>query len=89
MLNKAEELVGKWFSNLLGEPNDYFFVLEVEDLNLFANIRVKFILVKRRTVEVRSMPWDRDKYLKYFGDPIKDELTITKINKKAIKGLFK
>jgi len=84
MLNKPKDAVGKWFSNLLGIPTDYFFILGAEGKSNY-----KYIIVPNRgrwIDEPAVRPFSLEKDLR---EPIKDLITLTRLRHKAIRGILK
>lgn len=86
---RPKDIVGKWFSNVAGIPEDYYFVLESnlafkKEQKHFNTKHVK-VGMKKRT-KVSTSGWSN---FHMWLEPIKDEITLTKIRRKAIKGILK
>lgn len=82
------DIVGKWFSNVAGKPNDYYFVLESNystksDSGHFTTRHVK---IQPKKVKVNTTGWSN---YNMWREPITDLITLDKIRKRAIKGILK
>lgn len=83
MLNSPEDLRGKWFSNVAGKQN-YYFVLSVKLLTS-THFITKYIRVESRRVMLGQRGWNN---FHMWREPIKDLITLTRVRRRAIKGMF-
>jgi len=87
MINSPEDLRGKWFSNVAGKPQNYYFVLLVKLLTSSHFITEYIRVESKRTMLGQStiIPWDN---FRMWGEPVKDLITLTRVRRRAIKGMF-
>jgi hypothetical protein len=89
MLNSPEDLRGKWFSNVAGKPEDYYFVLSVKLLSVARlashHFITKYIRVEPKRVVLGQRGWDN---FHMWREPIKDLITLVRVRRRAIKGMF-
>ena len=69
MVKRVEDLVGKWFSNVGGIPDEYFYVLSAEKKTdrPFEPIEAEYVLVRRNYVRVTTNDF---RTLGVFGTPL-------------------
>lgn len=83
----VKDLIGKWFSNVSGKPNDYYYVLEFRENSSNAySVTYINVALKGKEIKVVKSMWS---YLRMWQEPITDLITLTKVRHKAIKGVLK
>lgn len=89
MVEKPEDLVGKWFSNFFGTPIEYTFILRVAPSSIDPTFfHAYYINIYRTSFEhadmsIRMEKLEHETPLSYQRNP-----ELQKINQKAIKYIF-
>jgi len=89
MIAKPQEIVGKWFSNVAGIPEDYHFIISsnfsAKDFPS-GHFITHHIKVKPKKVLLGTSGWSN---FNMWREPIRDLITLTKLRHKTIKGIFR
>jgi hypothetical protein len=85
---RPQEIIGKWFSNVAGRPNDYYFVLSSnfeadKSKGHFVTYHVK---IQPSKVKVGKSGWSN---FNMWREPIMDLITLDKLRKRAIRGILR
>jgi hypothetical protein len=86
MKTKPEEIVGKWISNLRGEPRNYQFILNAKS-HVAADVEISYIQLKP-SGKIQIIECGLYNY-KTIGGPIKSGIDLDFVNKKLVGAIFR
>jgi hypothetical protein len=69
MVREPKDLIGKWFSNVTGRPEWYYYILELGPSKVakWPVFEATYIQLKPRDIEIRT---NNFRNLSVFGDPL-------------------
>jgi hypothetical protein len=86
MKTKPKEIVGKWISNLRGEPENYQFILKAES-HVAADVEIDYIQLKP-SGKIQIIEGGLYHY-RTIGEPIKSGIDLDLVNKKLVRAIFR